>query len=187
MTSVVGSGHFGAQHAQSLEAWFTHTPGINVIMPSSPSDANGLLIPCLESPDPGMLIQHAGLLYATKVEVGTGYYTLPLGRANVLREGRDVTLVTYGTQVKVALDAAAAPEEEGINVEVIGLRSPVPVDLDTVLESVGKTRRCVITYEATLFCGPGTELAARVQEELFNELLGPVLRLGGRLHAGPLR
>lgn len=179
VTSVVGSSHFGAQHAQSIEAWYMHTPGINVCFPSTPSDAKGLLMSCLESPDPSLLIQHTGLLYSIKEDVPTGPHHVPLGKAKTVRAGDDVTIVTYGTTVKTATDAAEQLSEEGIGAEVIDLRSLVPLDFETVLSSVGRTRRCVVVHEATQFAGPGAEIAARVNEELFNELAGPVLRVGG--------
>ncbi|MEU1956016.1 alpha-ketoacid dehydrogenase subunit beta [Nocardia rhamnosiphila] len=179
VTSVVGSSHFGAQHAQSVEAWFMHTPGINVCFPSTPSDAKGLVQTCLESPDPSLLIQHTGLLYAVKEDVPVGPYRVPLGKATTLRSGNDVTIVSYGTSVRTAVAAADQLASEGIQAEVIDLRSLVPLDFDTVLDSVIRTRRCVVTHEATQFAGPGAEIAARVSEDLFNELLGPVLRVGG--------
>jgi pyruvate/2-oxoglutarate/acetoin dehydrogenase E1 component len=178
VTTVIGSSHFGAQHAQSLEAWFMHTPGINVVLPSGPADAKGLLMSCLQSPDPSLFIQHSGLLYSRKEQVPTGPYTVPLGKANVVRPGRDVTLVTYGTQVAVALEAAGELAESGVEAEVIDLRSLVPLDFATVLESVERTRRAVVVHEATQFCGPGAEVSARIHEELFNELLAPVGRVG---------
>lgn len=179
VTSVVGSSHFGAQHAQSVEAWFMHTPGINVCFPSTPSDAKGLLMTCLESPDPSLLIQHTGLLYSVKQEVPVGPHHVPLGKATTVRAGDDVTLVTYGPAVRTALQAAEQLAGDGIQAEVIDLRSLMPLDFPAVLESVERTRRCVITHEATQFAGPGAEIAARVTEELFAELLGPVLRVGG--------
>lgn len=179
VTSVVGSSHFGAQHAQSVEAWYMNTPGINVCFPSTPRDAKGLLMSCLESPDPTLLIQHTGLLYSVKEEIPTGPYRVPLGKAKVVRPGNDVTIVAYGTTVGMAVAAAEALAADGIDAEVIDLRSLVPLDFETVLDSVERTRRCVVTHEATQFAGPGAEISARVTEDLFNELLGPVLRVGG--------
>jgi pyruvate/2-oxoglutarate/acetoin dehydrogenase E1 component len=178
VTTVIGSSHFGAQHAQSLEAWFMHTPGINVVMPSTPADAKGLLATILESPDPTLFIQHTGLLYSQKGPVPTGPHKVPLGVANVVRSGTDVTLITYGTQVQVVLRAAETLAAEGIEAEVIDLRSLVPLDFATVLDSVQRTRRAVVVHEATQFCGPGAEISARIHEELFNELLAPVQRVG---------
>ena len=185
VTTVIGSSHFGAQHAQSLEAWFMHVPGINVVMPSNPVDAKGLLQSCLESPDPCLFIQHSGLLYSTKEPVDEGRYSIPLGKAATLRTGEDVTLVTYGTGVGVCTQAAEALAEKGIDAEIIDLRSLVPLDIPTVLESVERTRRCVVVHEATEFCGPGAEISARIHESLFNELLAPVGRVGAKFTPVP--
>ena len=178
VTTTIGSSHFGAQHAQSLEAWFMHTPGINVLYPSSPSDAKGLLTTALEAPDPSLLIQHSGLLYSTKEDVPAGRHAIGFGKARTLRPGRDVTLITYGTQVSVCLQAADALAEAGIEAEVIDLRTLVPLDLATIEASVERTRRAVVVHEATEFVGPGAEIAARLNERLFGELLAPVLRVG---------
>lgn len=178
VTTVIGSSHFGAQHAQSLEGWFMHSPGINVVFPSTPADAKGLLTTLLESPDPGLFIQHSGLLYSGKHPVPTGVHRVPLGKADVVRRGKDVTLITYGTQRAVCLEAAEVLSERGIEAEVIDLRSLVPLDLATIFESVERTRRAVVVHEATEFAGPGAEIASRVNERLFNELLAPAVRIG---------
>jgi len=178
VTTTIGSSHFGAQHAQSLEAWFMHTPGINVLYPSSPADAKGLLITALEAPDPSLLIQHSGLLYSTKEDVPVGIHRVPLGTARTLRAGTDVTLITYGTQVDVCLQAAEVLAASGVEAEVIDLRTLIPLDFPTLETSVERTRRAVVVHEATEFAGPGAEIASRLNERLFNELLAPVLRLG---------
>lgn len=177
--TVVGNSKFGAQHAQSLEAWFMHTPGIKVVMASTPTEAKGLLTSCVFDDDPCLFIEHIHLEYTNKEEVPTGEVSIPLGKAAVKRTGDDVTVVTYGPAVPWALDAADRLAEEGISVEVIDLRTLVPLDLDTVLESVGRTGRAVVAHEATRFCGPGAEISARITEELFGDLAAPVLRLGG--------
>jgi pyruvate/2-oxoglutarate/acetoin dehydrogenase E1 component len=179
VTTVVGSSHFGAQHAQSVESWFMHTPGINVCFPSTPADAKGLLMTCLESPDPSLLILHSGMLYSIKEEVPVGPHHVPLGKAKTVRSGDDVTIVTYGPAVRIAMAAAESLAQDGIEADVIDLRSLVPLDFPAVLESVERTGRCVITHEATQFAGPGAEIAARITEDLFSELHGPVLRVGG--------
>jgi acetoin:2,6-dichlorophenolindophenol oxidoreductase subunit beta len=179
VTTTIGTAHFGAQHAQSLEAWFMHTPGINVVMPSNPADAKGLLLSCLTSPDPSLYIQHSALLYSQKGEVDEDFYTVPLGQASTLRQGRDITVVTYGTGVGISLQAAEELSASGIEAEVIDLRSLIPLDFGTVLESVERTRRCVVVHEATQFLGPGAEISARIHEDLFGELLAPVGRVGG--------
>lgn len=176
--TVVGTKRFGAQHAQSLEAWFMHTPGIKVVMPSSPADAKGLLTACIRDDDPCLFIEHINLAYSRKEEVPTGEHVVPLGRANVLRRGDDATVITYGPQVPVALEAAERLAADGVGVEVVDLRSLVPLDFDTVLTSVERTRRAVVVHEATRFAGPGAEIAAHVTEHLWGELVAPVQRLG---------
>lgn len=178
VTTTIGSSHFGAQHAQSLEGWFMHTPGINVLYPSSPADAKGLLTTALEAPDPSLLIQHSGLLYSVKEDVPTGMHRVPFGTARTLRSGDDVTLITYGTQVKICLEAAEALTADGIECDVIDLRTLVPLDFLTLEKSVERTRRAVVVHEATEFAGPGAEIAARINQRLFGELLAPVLRVG---------
>lgn len=178
VTTTIGTAHFGAQHAQSLEAWFMHTPGINVVMPSNPADAKGLLLSCLTSADPSLYIQHSALLYSQKGSVDEAFYTVPLGKAATLRSGTDVTIVTYGTGVGTSLEAAEELSGSGIQAEVLDLRSLVPLDFDAVLTSVERTRRCVVVHEATQFMGPGAEISARINEELFGELLAPVGRVG---------
>lgn len=177
--TVVGSSRFGAQHAQSLEAWFMHTPGIKVVMPSSPADAKGLLTSCVRDDDPCLFIEHINLAFARKEEVPVGEHTVPIGLANTLRAGDAATVITYGAQVPVVLAAADRLAEDGVEVEVIDLRSLVPLDFDTVLTSVARTRRAVVVHEATRFAGPGAEIAATITEKLFGELAGPVRRLGG--------
>lgn len=176
--TVVGSSRFGAQHAQSLEAWFMHTPGIKVVMPSTPLEAKGLLTACIFDDDPCLFIEHVGLMFGQKEDVPVGDVTLPIGQAATKRAGDDVTVVTYGAQTPVALAAAARLADDGISAEVIDLRTLVPLDIDTVLESVGRTRRAIVTHEATKFCGPGAEIAAQISEHLFGDLLAPVARLG---------
>ncbi len=179
VTTTIGTAHFGAQHAQSLESWFMHTPGINVVLPSNPADAKGLLQSCLTSPDPSLFIQHSALLYTQKGPVEEGSFTVPLGKAATVRSGTDITIVTYGTGVGLSLQAAEELTGSGIEAEVIDLRSLIPLDFETVLESVERTRRCLVVHEATQFLGPGAEISARIHEDLFGELLAPVGRVGG--------
>ncbi len=176
--TTVGSSRFGAQHAQSLEAWFMHTPGIKVIMPSCPLDAKGLLASCVFDDDPCLFIEHLDLAYSLKQDVPSGDWRVPLGKASTLSDGSDVTVVTYGTMVAKALDAQQALAADGISVEVIDLRTLVPLDLDAVLSSVARTRRAVVVHEATQFCGPGAEISSQIHEQLFGDLLAPVLRMG---------
>lgn len=183
--TTVGGSRFGAQHAQSLEAWFMHTPGIKVVMPSNPLDAKGLLTSCIFDDDPCLFIEHLNLAYSSKAEVSVGELRIPLGKANVLRAGSDVTLITYGPTVSLVNAAAETLAAEGISVEVIDLRTLMPLDLETVFESVTRTRRAVVVHEATQFMGPGAEISCQIQEQLFGELLGPVLRVGAKFTPVP--
>jgi pyruvate dehydrogenase E1 component beta subunit len=174
-----GGGHqLGAQHSHSLEALFLHCPGLRVIVPSVPADAKGLLKSAIRSQDPVMFIEHEGL-YGVKGEVPAGEYTIPLGRADIKREGRDLTLVTLSRMVYVCLEAAEELSREGIEVEVLDLRALNPLDMKSVLDSVRKTRRAVTVEESWLTGGWGGEIAARIMEEAFDALDAPVLRVGG--------
>ena len=184
--TMIGQQRFGAQHTQSLEAWFMHIPGIKVVMPSTPSDAKGLLTSCILDEDPCLFIENVNLMYAQKQEVSDHDYSIPLGKADVKRSGDDVTIVTYGAAVHTVLSAATTLQEvHQISAEVVDLRTLVPLDLETVLESVGRTRRVVVVHEATTFCGPGAEIATRISEEMFSDLLAPVLRVGAAYAPAP--
>jgi pyruvate/2-oxoglutarate/acetoin dehydrogenase E1 component len=176
--TLVGSSRFGPQHSQQLEAWFMHTPGIKVVMPSTPAEAKGLLLSCIFDDDPCLFIEHSGLLYGRKAPVPDGDHRVPIGSADVKRSGTAVTVLTYGAQVPLVLEAADALAAEGIDTEVVDLRSLVPLDMPTVLESVGRTRRAVVVHDASTFCGPGAELAAQITEELWGGLDAPVARVG---------
>lgn len=168
-----------AQHSQSLEAWFAHVPGLKVIQPTTPHDVKGMLLAAIEDPDPVMVFEHK-LLYKMKGPVPEGYYTEPLDKAIVRREGSDVTIVASGIMVHRALDAAAQVEKEGISVEVIDLRSLRPMDYTTLIDSVSKTTRLVCVYEGTKQFGIGTEVAAAIAESAaFDRLDAPIIRLGG--------
>jgi pyruvate/2-oxoglutarate/acetoin dehydrogenase E1 component len=179
ITTFVAGGRFGAQHTQSLEAWFMQTPGIKVVMPSNPYDAKGLLSSCVQDDDPCLFIQPLALMFNLKQEVPTTPYTVPLGVASVPRSGTDLTIVAHGSQVQAALEAAEKLAGEGVSAEVIDLRSLVPLDIDTVLTSAAKTGRVIVTHTSTEFCGPGAEISSQVHEALFHELKAPVVRLGG--------
>ncbi|MCA1842961.1 MAG: alpha-ketoacid dehydrogenase subunit beta [Actinobacteria bacterium] len=178
--TAVGSKRFGAQHAQQLEAWLMHTPGLCVVMPSTPFDAKGLLTSAIFGEDPVVFIEHINLLFGAKDPVPVEDYRIPLGRAAVRMPGDDVTIVTYGEQVAVALEAAEGLAADGIEAEVIDLRSLVPLDMPTVLASVSRTKRAIVTHGATTFCGPGAEIASQISEQLFGDLVAPVARLGAR-------
>ena len=176
--TTVGGSRFGAQHAQMLEAWFMHTPGIKVVMPSGPRDAKGLLASCIFDDDPCLFIEHMGLNFSISEEVPVGHFQVPLGQANTLTVGSDVTIVTYGSMVGPCLAAYDTLALADISCEVIDLRTLYPLDLETIFESVTKTRRALVVHEATQFCGPGAEISSQIHEQLFGELLAPVLRLG---------
>jgi pyruvate dehydrogenase E1 component beta subunit len=168
-----------AQHSQSLEAWFAHVPGLKVVQPSTPHDAKGLLLAAIDDPNPVLMFEHK-LLYKTKGPVPEDAYRVPIGRAIVRREGRDVTIVAASV---MALRAAAAAErlaQDGIDAEVVDLRSLRPIDTDTIVTSVAKTRRLVVVYEGVKTMGIGAEIAARVAEhDVVRRLLAPIVRLGG--------
>jgi pyruvate/2-oxoglutarate/acetoin dehydrogenase E1 component len=168
-----------AQHSQSLEAWFAHVPGLKVIQPSTPHDAKGLLLAALEDPDPVLIFEHK-LLYKTRGPVPEGYYTEPIGKAVIRRAGHDVTIVATSIMVIRALEAAALLEAQGIDVEVIDLRSIRPIDRKAVIDSVKKTSRLICVYEGVQQLGIGAEIASIVCEsDAFDYLDAPVVRLGG--------
>ena len=170
----------GPQHSQAFEAWAMHTPGLKVVWPSTAADAAGLLTACLTDSDPCLFIESMKLYYGGgKGPVPTADYVIPLGQADVKRQGSDVTVVTYGVMVHAALEAAKEANEQGISVEVVDLRTLVPLDLATVLTSVRKTTRLVVAHESVGFCGPGAEIAATVATELFGVLSAPVQRVAG--------
>jgi 2-oxoisovalerate dehydrogenase E1 component beta subunit len=188
-----GGGIFGGQtHSQSPEALFTHVAGLKTVVVSNPYDAKGLLLAAIEDDDPVIFLEpkrvyngpfdghHDRAIVPWSQhplgEVPEGHYTIELGSARVHREGADITVVTYGTLVHVA---AAAADEQGIDAEVIDLRTLVPLDVDTVIDSVGKTGRCIVLHEATLTSGFGAELSATIQERCFYQLEAPVTRVCG--------
>jgi pyruvate/2-oxoglutarate/acetoin dehydrogenase E1 component len=162
----------GAQHSQSLEAMFAHVPGLKVVMPATVTDAHDLLVQSVRDPNPVLFVENRRL-YGTRG--GLDEDRLPLGRARVAREGDDVTVVTWGQMLR---DCLAAAERSPISLEVVDLRSLVPLDIDTVIASTRKTGHLLIVHEAVQDFGAGAEIAARVADELFDELLAPVRRLG---------
>jgi len=168
-----------AQHSQSLEAWFAHVPGLKVVQPSTPHDAKGLLLAAIDDPNPVLIFEHK-LLYKTRGPVPSEPYRVPLGRAAVRREGRDLTIVATSI---MALRAAAAAERlaaDGIDAEVIDLRCIRPIDTDTLVASVSKTHRLMVVYEGVKTMGIGAEIAARIAEsDAFDYLDAPIVRLGG--------
>jgi Pyruvate/2-oxoglutarate dehydrogenase complex, dehydrogenase (E1) component, eukaryotic type, beta subunit len=172
-----GWGQLAATHSQTFEPWFAHVPGLIVVMPGTPYDAKGLLKTAIRSDNPVMFIEHARL-YGTKGEVPDTEYTLPLGVSDVKREGRHVTIVTYSRMLHVTLGAAEELAKEGIECEVIDLRTLRPLDMGPVYQSVEKTHRALIVEEDWTTCGMGAEIAARISRYRFDSLDGPVERLG---------
>lgn len=165
-----------AQHSQCLEAWFTHMPGVKVVMPSTPADAKGLLKSSIRDDNPVIFIEHKAL-YATSGPVPEGEYVIPLGKADIKREGKDVTVVATSMMVHKALAAAETLAAEGIELELIDPRTLSPLDKDTILKSVEKTGKLVVVHEAVKFGGFGGEIAAIVAEEAFDLLDAPIKRV----------
>ncbi|HJN91374.1 MAG TPA: alpha-ketoacid dehydrogenase subunit beta [Dehalococcoidia bacterium] len=166
-----------AQHSQSLEAWFCHVPGLKVVMPSTPYDAKGLLTTSIRDNNPIIFIENKRLL-ALRGEVPDEQYEIPLGVADVKREGTDVTVVATGYLVQDALQVAEELAGKGVSVEVIDPRTLSPLDMDTIIQSVQKTSRAVVAQEAVTFCGLGAEIAASIQEQAFDYLDAPIKRVG---------
>jgi pyruvate/2-oxoglutarate/acetoin dehydrogenase E1 component len=166
----------GAQHSQSFESWFVHVPGLKVVMPSTPYDAKGLLKAAIRDPNPVIFLE-PGVLYGTSGPVPAEDYVIPLGKADIKREGKDVTIAVWGTMVLKALNAARTLAGEGIEVEVIDPRTLRPLDIETIIESVKKTGRLVVAHEAMKTCGVGAEIAALVQEKAFDYLDAPIKRV----------
>ena len=168
----------GCTQSQSLESLFTHIPGLKVVMPATPKDAKGLLKSAIRDNNPVMFVEHKGL-YQTKGEVPEEEYLIPLGKADVKRAGKDVTIITYSKSVLTSLDAAKELEGKGIDAEVLDLRTLVPLDFDAIKESVTKTGRVVIVHESTERTGYGAEIAAQIADKLFDELDAPIVRVCG--------
>lgn len=164
----------GPFHSQSNEAWFTHVPGLKVVYPAFPSDAKGLLLTAFEDPNPVLFFEHKALYRSLREDVPTGYYNIPFGRAAVVREGTDLSIITYGMGVHKALEVAR--ERSDASIEVIDLRTLMPLDGKTIIESVRKTGKALIVHEDTVFGGLGGELAAIVNEHCFESLDAPVMR-----------
>jgi pyruvate/2-oxoglutarate/acetoin dehydrogenase E1 component len=173
-----GNGLAG-QHSQSLEALFYHIPGLKLVMPSAPYDAKGLLKAAIRDDDPVIFLEHK-LLYMTKGEVPEEDYIVPLGQADVKRSGDDITLITYSYMTLKCLEAAHALQKEGISVEVVDLRTLTPLDKETILQSVEKTGRAIVVHEAVKRGGVGGDIAAMIMEEAYDDLDGPVMRIGGK-------
>jgi acetoin:2,6-dichlorophenolindophenol oxidoreductase subunit beta len=183
-TTGVGVG-FGGQHSDMLEAWFAHVPGLKIVTPSNPADAQGLMRSAIACNDPVIFIENI-LCYGMMAEAPEPGHRVPIGKAAVTREGSDCSIITYGRTVIDALTVANQLGEEGVSIEVIDLRTIAPYDEETVLASVRKTGRAVVLHEAVKAYGTGAEISARLHEALFNELKAPVQRVGGAFSAVPM-
>lgn len=173
-------GHGALYHSQSPEAYFAHTPGLVVVMPRSPVQAKGLLLSCIRSNDPCIFFEPKALYRVAEEEVPLEDYEIPLGKAEIIQEGTDITLIAYGLQMRAARMAAQmAKEELGVSIEIIDLRTILPWDQTTVINSVKKTGKCIITHEAPITCGFGAELASKIQEKAFDHLEAPLKRVAG--------
>lgn len=174
-----GSHGTALYHSQSIEAFYAHVPGLKVVAPSTPYDAKGMLLAAVQDPDPVLFLEHKRMYRLVRGEVPGGEYTVPIGPAVVRREGTDLSVFAYGWMLHETLQAAETASKEGINAEVVDLRTLAPLDKDTILKSVAKTNRALIVYEDNRFLGYGAEVAALIAEEAFESLDAPVLRLGG--------
>ena len=175
-----GGGIRGPEHhSESPEAYYAHTPGLKVVIPSNPYDAKGLLIAAIRDPDPVIYLEPKRLYRAFRAEVPEEDYIVPIGKARIAREGSDVTLIAWGAMIPIALQAAEKMAAQNVSVEVIDLRTLVPLDIETVIESVKKTGRVVIVHEAPRTCGFGSELAALVNDKAFEYLEAPIVRVTG--------
>lgn len=168
----------GAHHSQSLESWFLHVPGLKVVMPATPADAKGLLKSSIREDNPILFVEHK-MLYNVKGFVPEEEYLLPIGKADVKRTGKDATVITYSRMLYPTLEAAKRLAEEGVEIEVIDPRTLLPLDMETIAESVRKTHRAIIVEEDTKTGGTGAELGMQVVESCFDYLDAPVLRIAG--------
>lgn len=177
LRAPMGTGRRGAaQHSQNLEAIFAHIPGLKLVCPSTPQDAKGLLKSAIRDDDPVVFLEHK-LLYPQKADIDDSVETIPLGKAAVRREGKDLTILTWSRQVNFSLEAAETLAAQGVDVEVVDLRTLVPLDWETITASVSKTHQVLIVEEDVKRCGFGAELAAQIAEELFDQLDAPIVRV----------
>lgn len=173
-------GHGGHYHSQSPESYFCHTPGLKVVVPSTPIDAKGLLLASIRDPNPVVFFEPKWLYRSAVEEVPIGDYEIPLGKARIVKEGSDITIVGWGSQVHVLYKACKMAEEQlGVTCELIDLRTLAPWDVDTVVESVKKTGRLLISHEAPKTGGYAAEIATTIQEKCFNYLESPIMRVCG--------
>ena len=172
-----GGIHAGPFHSQNPEAWFARVPGLKVVIPATAADAKGLIKSAIRDNDPVVFFEHKALYRRIKGEVPEGDFTVPIGKAAIFQVGSDLSIITYGATLYLAADAAAALAKEGYSVEIVDLRTVLPLDEETVLESVRKTSKALVLHEDTLTCGVGAEIAARITEHAFDSLDGPVVRV----------
>jgi 2-oxoisovalerate dehydrogenase E1 component beta subunit len=172
-----GGVHGGPFHSECPEGWFFHSPGLKIVAPSTPYDAKGLLTAAIRDPNPVIYFEHKFLYRRIKAVLPEGEIVVPIGKADVKRAGQDISVITYGAMVHVALDAADQLAKEGIDLEVIDLRSLMPFDQETIYESVSKTSKAIILHEDNKTGGVGAEIAARLTEDCFDHLDGPILRI----------
>ncbi len=173
-----GGIHGGPYHSQNPEAWFVHTPGLKVVEPATAYDAKGLIKSAIRDNDPVIFFEHKALYRKIKEDIPDGDYTVPIGKAKVFREGKHLSVITYGAMVHVAAEAAEVLQrEDGLSIEIVDLRTLLPIDEETILASVRKTSKAIVLHEACLTGGIGGEISARITEKAFDSLDGPVLRL----------
>jgi 2-oxoisovalerate dehydrogenase E1 component beta subunit len=175
-----GGVHGALYHSQSIEAFYGHVPGLKVVVPSTPYDVKGMLLAAINDPDPVIFLEHKKTYRLIKGEVPDEYYTVPIGKADVKREGQDLTVVAYGLMLHYCLDAAQRlQDEDGISAEVVDVRTIAPLDKETILASVRKTGKAMVVYEDNRTYGAGAEIAATIAEECMFDLDGPIVRMGG--------
>jgi pyruvate dehydrogenase E1 component beta subunit len=174
-----GGIHAPEHHSESTEAIFAHIPGIKVVIPSNPYDAKGLLISAIRDPDPVIFLEPKRIYRAVKQEVPENDYSVPIGKASIIQEGEHVTIVSWGAMTAVCLDSLEALSDDGVDAELIDVRSISPLDIDTITESIQKTGRVVIVHEAPKTCGFGAEIVALINEKAFLSLSAPPLRVTG--------
>ena len=174
-----GAAHqLAAQHSQALEAWYAHVPGIKVVIPSTPKDAKGLLKSAIRDDNP-VIFMESELIYGLKGEVPEEEYTIPLGKGDIKRKGKDVTIIAYSKMLHLAMQAAGDLEKEGISAEIIDPMTIKPLDKDMIFESIKKTNRCVVVQEGWRFCGVASEISSLIYEEVLDYLDAPVSRITG--------
>ena len=172
-----GGVHGGPFHSECPEGWFFHSPGLKIVAPSTPYDAKGLLTAAIRDPNPVIYFEHKFLYRRIKAVLPEGEIIVPIGKADVKRNGQDISVLTYGAMVHVALEAADQLAQEGIDLEVVDLRSLMPFDQETIYESVKKTSKAIVLHEDNKTGGVGAEIAARLSEDCFDHLDGPILRI----------